>query len=225
MNSLLLLDGSPRGSRSNTSRMLARVTEGWVSAAGESPTLLHLANSADFERAVAAFGAAETVVLGTPLYTDSMPALVKRFVEALAPRVGRDDNPRLGFLIQSGFDEPLHSRYLERYFEKLARRLGSPYAGTIVRGSGEALQVMPDEACKRLFGHLRSCGAELASDGEFSAATLAAIAGKERLAGLKLQLYRVVQHTPLASFYWDSQLKKNGAWVQRFAAPYAEAPR
>ena len=122
---LLLLDGSPRGARSNTMKMLARVAEGWAQAGGAAPEVLHLAHPADFERAVAAFAEAETVLLGMPLYTDAMPALVMAWIEALAPRVGQA-NPRLGFLVQSGFPEALHSRPLERYLEKLARRLGSP---------------------------------------------------------------------------------------------------
>ena len=111
--------------------------------------MLHLAKRADFDRAVAEFATADTVLLGMPLYTDSMPALVAEFIEALEPLVGRAGNPRVGFLVQSGFSEALHSRGLERYLAKLAVRLGSPYAGTIVKGGGESLQAMPDEAVAR----------------------------------------------------------------------------
>ena len=87
--------------------------------------VVHLALPGGIERALAGFGAADAVLLGMPLYTDAMPGLVMAFIEALAPRVGAV-NPPLGFLVQSGFPEALHSRPLERYLEKLARRLGSP---------------------------------------------------------------------------------------------------
>ena len=76
MPSLLLLNGSPRGPRSNSMKMLARVAEGWEGAGGSPPEVLHLAHPADFGRAVAAFGATGAVLLGMPLYTDAMPGLV-----------------------------------------------------------------------------------------------------------------------------------------------------
>ena len=158
MSSLLLLNGSPRGPRSNSMKMLARVAEGWERAGGTPPEVLHLSRPSDFARAVDAFAECDSVILGMPLYTDAMPALVKDYIEALAPYALRESNPRLGFLVQSGFSEALHSRPLERYLEKLAARLGCEYVGTIVRGGGEALQAMPDEAAKKLFERLRELG-------------------------------------------------------------------
>jgi hypothetical protein len=205
--------------------MLARVAEGWQTAGGAEPVVLHLAKRADFDRAVAEFASAETVVLGMPLYTDSMPALVGEFVEALEPLVGRADNPRLAFLVQSGFAEPLHSRGLERYLAKLAGRLGAPYAGTIVRGSGESLQAMPDEALGKLFALLRELGQQLAGDGRFDPETLARVAGREGFSAMTAAAMTVAFKLPVVQFYWTSQLKKNGAWNERFNAPYAPAAR
>ena len=220
MNSLLLLNGSPRGPRSNSMKMLARVGEGWENAGGDVQAL-HLAHAGDFARAVDEFGRADVVVFGMPLYTDSMPALVKTYIEALAPYVDREDNPRLGFLIQSGFSEALHSRPLESYLEKLARRLGCAYAGTIVRGGGEALQAMPEGANKRLWERLRGLGRSLATDGHFDSQLLAEVAGTERYSTAKATLVKAALKIPLTEFYWNGQLKKNGAWDRRFATPYA----
>jgi NAD(P)H-dependent FMN reductase len=226
MKSLLLLNGSPRGERSNSMKMLARVAEGWERAGGGRPETLHLARKADFDRAIAAFAATDVVLLGLPLYTDSMPALVKAYIEALAPRaVARAGgaNPRFGFLVQSGFPEALHSRALERYLEKLARRLGAPYAGTIVRGGGESLQMMPDDANKKLWARLRALGEQLARDGRFGAEELKAIAGTERYSAPTAALLSLVTKLPIVQFYWNMKLKKNGAWERRFAAPYGPA--
>ena len=92
MSSLLLLNGSPRGPRSNSMRMLEHVAEGWVAAGGAEPVVLHLARRADYEQAVTDFASADvddTVLLGMPLYTDSMPGLVAELFEALAPHAGR----------------------------------------------------------------------------------------------------------------------------------------
>jgi Flavodoxin-like fold len=225
MSSLLLLNGSPRGPRSNSMKMLSRVEEGWRSAGpanDQAVELLHLAHRADFDRAVGQFGRVETVVLGMPLYTDAMPALAKTYIEALAQYAGRAGNPRLGFLVQSGFSEALHSRPLERYLEKLARRMGCEYAGTIIRGGGEALQMMPEDANKKLWTDLRMLGSSLAVEGHFDPALLAKVARTERYSTAKTALLKAALRFPIAQFYWNGQLKRNGAWEGRFATPYAE---
>ncbi len=229
MNSLVLLNGSPRGERSNSMKMLARVAEGWERGGGRTPEVLHLAQRSEFDRAVQAFGESDVVLLGMPLYTDAMPGIVKLYIEALAPRVevaaAGERNPTLGFLVQSGFPEALHSRLLERYLEKLARRLGSPYAGTIVRGWGEALQMMPDEANKKLWARLRTLGEQLARDGRFGEEELDAVAGTERFSALAAALLSVALRLPAVQFMWNRRLKKNGVWERRFAAPYRPALR
>jgi len=224
MNSLVLLNGSPRGERSNSMKMLNRVAEGWVRGGGAQPEVLHLVRGAQFQRAVEAFAGADVVLLGMPLYTDAMPALVKAYIEALAPRVeaarAGGANPTLAFLVQGGFPEAAHSRPLERYLEKLAQRLGSHYAGTIVRGGGEALQAMPEQANRKLWAQLQMLGEQLARDGHFGAAELKAVAGIERFSRFGALLASIACRIPAIQFYWNGMLKKNGAWARRFAAPY-----
>jgi hypothetical protein len=225
MKSLLLLNGSPRGARSNSMKMLSRVAEGWERGQGSTPEVLHLAQRAHFDRAVQAFAEADVVLLGFPLYTDAMPALVKAYIEAL-PRVSSGTKkPTLAFLVQSGFPEALHSRPLERYLEKLTRRLASPYAGTIVRGGGESLQSMPEGANKKLWARLQTLGEQLARDGRFNPAELKAVAGTERFSPLAVALLSVACKLPIAQFYWNGMLRKNGVWERRFDAPYGPAYR
>jgi hypothetical protein len=228
MNSLLLLNGSPRGERSNSIKMLERIAEGWRRKGG-TVEALHLARRDQFARAVTAFAEAETVLLGMPLYTDAMPAVVKEYIEALMPRVAAAKaglrNPTLGFLVQSGFPEARHSRPVERYLEKLAARLGSRYAGTIVRGGGGALEWMPEQANKKLWQQLRVLGEQLARDGQFGAAELKAIAGRERLGPLTVMLATLACKLPLTQSMWNKMLKENGVWERRFDAPYGPAFR
>jgi NAD(P)H-dependent FMN reductase len=201
--------------------MLSRIAEGWQYGGGPAPEVLHLARQAHFERAVEAYPAADVVLLGMPLYTDSMPALVKLFIENLAPCAASTALKTLAFLVQSGFPEAAHSRLLERYLKKLTVRLGCIYAGTIVRGGGEALQMMPDEANKKLWAQLRTLGEQLARQGAFAEKELKRIAGMERLPKWAAPLTALAAKLPIVQFYWNSKLKKNGAWSQRFAAPYA----
>ena len=183
----------------------------------------HLIHMKQTSEHVQAFAEAECAWIGFPLYTDSMPAVVKHFIEALEPLVGRRDNPPIGFLVQSGFPEGLHSRYVERYLEKLAARLGSPYLGTIVKGNGEGVRIMPPQA---------TCGAVCKPAGAGCRAAQGRaprpanpgkqIAIPERFPAILGPFFQVLLRLPIAHSYFDDMLKKNGAYEKRFDRPLVE---
>ena len=74
----------------------------------------------------------------------------KEFIEELESFVKRKNNPPIAFLVQSGFPEALHSRYVEQYLVALAERLHSPYLGTLVRGGCEGVRLRPEKMNKKL---------------------------------------------------------------------------
>ena len=160
--------------------------------------------------------------MGFPLYTDAMPGIVKAFIETLEPLRGREGNPPIGFLVQSGFPEGVHSRHLERYLAKLAGRLGSPYLGTIVKGGGEGTRLMPESMNRKLFGNLAAIGQSLAEEGQFDAVSLRAIAKPERYPGILVPVFKMLSKTSLLNGYWNNQLKENGVYEERFARPFVE---
>ena len=219
-SSLVLFNGSPRGKRGNTPIFLSEIAKGFGNPA-ETYDLVRLKET---DHMVQAFAEAGCVILGFPLYTDSMPGIVKHFIEALEPLTQRKNNPPVGFVVQSGFPEGLHSRYVERYLQKLAARLGSPYLGTIVKGNGEGVRVMPAEANRSLFEGLQALGAGLAREGRLDAKILARIASPERYPAYLGPVFQVFLRLPLAHGYFDGMLKKNGAYEQRFARPFASSP-
>lgn len=217
---LLVCNGSPRAGRSNTDVLLDALLSGFTAAGGELVARVHLVRPVEAERAAAAFPSAGALLLAFPLYVDAMPAPAKRFVELLAPCVGRAGNPALLFLVQSGFPEALHSRPVERYLEKLARRLGAPYLGTIVRGGVEGIRSQPAWVNRRLLRRLEALGRSLARDGKLDARAVARLAGRERhgtgpLARVHLAIARAV-----AERWWASALSRNGALARRDDTPY-----
>jgi len=215
---LTLFNGSPRGRRGNTPLFLREIASGF----GGANETHHLIRLKETDQMVQAFAEAECAILGFPLYTDSMPGMVKHFIEALEPLVGRKDNPPLGFVVQSGFPEGLHSRYIERYLEKLAARLGCPYLGTVVKGNGEGVRITPPEATQGLFSNLQAIGASLAESGRFDPAALKTIAHPEKFPAILGPIFRIFVRLPVAHSYFDDMLKKNGTYERRFARPFAD---
>lgn len=214
--SLTLFNGSPRGKKGNTPIMLEQFLGGF-SGQGE---IHHLMYSNDLPEQVEAFRKAECIWLGFPLYTDGMPGLVKNFLEALEPLKGGENNPPIGFLVQSGFPEGLHSRYVERYLARLAKRLGSPYLGTIVKGGGEGIRLRSAEGNQFLFDRLRSLGRSIAERGELDSEVLLEIAKPERFPRILGPIYRLFLKSKMAHSYFDSMLVENQAFERRDARPF-----
>ena len=219
---LLVINGSPRGVKGNSPAMLQKVMDGYLSVGGTSSEMLHLAKASDRLKLQDAYKQADTVILGFPLYTDGMPGLVKEYIESLAQFDDRPQNPPMAFLVQSGFPEAAHSRYVERYLRALAGRLRSPYLGTLVRGGCEGVHLMPESMNKKMFSTLYSLGEQLAEQGGFDPQTVRALVSVEQYSKVLVPLFKIAVKTPFTKMYWDNQLKANQVFEQRFAQPYAE---
>ena len=219
---LTIFNGSPRGKTGNTQILLEQFAGGFETNAGRSHETYHLNRVSDAERFQQAFAEAEHVLLGFPLYADGMPGIVKAFIETLEPFCGRKNNPSIGFLVQSGFPEAAHSRYVERYLEKLSVRLGCPYAGTIVKGNSEGVRFTPPEKKPALFEPLRRLGTDYGTTGQFDPKLLQELAKPERFPKWMTLMFQVLLKTKVANMYWDNQLNENGAYERRFARPYAQ---
>ncbi len=219
---LTVFNGSPRGKGGNTELMLGRFLSGFASVQGNSSEVFHLQKIKDHPEAAAAFGRAEAVLVGLPLYTDAMPGLVMAFFELLEQYRGRAANPGLGFLVQSGFPEAVHSRALERYLANLADHLACPYLGTMVRGGCEGLRLAPEKRNRRLFSMLEEIGRDFGEKGRFNPALLAGLAGPERFPAAAAAIMKPLFRLNLFNGYWNRMLKANGAYARRFARPYRE---
>ncbi len=215
---LLLLNGSPRA-KSNTRVLIGHFLRGL--GEGHEVDEVSLRHAFEEPFPLERFLAADRVILAFPLYSDAMPSVVKRFIEELAPLCAREANPPLGFIVQSGFPEAMHSRPVERYLEKLARRLHSPYLGTVVRGGVEGIQIMPPWMTRRLFRTFEELGRRFAETGRFDPALTRRLAGRERFSWFGRLGFRLLGVLGLSRWYWDSQLKRNGAHERRAARPYA----
>jgi len=220
LKKLTVFNGSPRGKKGNTPILLDQFVQGFNSADGRSAETYHLYKTKDMDIFTNAFQQAESVLIGFPLYTDAMPGIVKEFIDALEPLTKREHNPPVAFLVQSGFGENHHSRYVQRYLESLAARLHSPYLGTMVRGGCEGVRMMPDRMNLKTFDALKTLGMEKAEGGMFDQKSLDAFGSREKYTGIQLPFFKLMTKIPFIDWYWNSQLKRNGAYEKRYDTPY-----
>jgi len=219
---LIVFNGSPRGKESTTTILLKHIVNGFMATEENTHELVYLSRVKDSEKSIKLFREAEQVLLAFPLYDDAMPAIVKTFIESLEPFCGRTDNPSIGFLVQSGFAEANHSRYVERYLEKLSLRLSCQYLGTVIKGNANRIEEQPGWMTKKIFKSFHELGRTFGKTGEFDKQIMLKLAKPEKLSAFQLWIFRLMLKTPLANLNWNKLLKENNAFEKRLNKPYVD---
>ena len=217
---LTVFNGSPRGRKSNSKIILDQFLSGFEATPGNGYELHYLNRLKDTEHFVQAFAEAETVLIAHPLYTDAMPAIVKAFIEELELLSGKEGNPTLGLIVQSGFVAAAHSRYVERYWVKFSRRMGSRYLGTIIKGGCEPLH-RGEIQFKKVLKSFYALGRDFGETGQFDQKMVAELAEPEKIPTMMRLIVQLVWRIT-GNGYWDDWLKENEAYEKSFARPYTE---
>jgi multimeric flavodoxin WrbA len=214
VSKLILYNGSPRLSGSNTTIILEAISDTF----GPNMEIRDLKQKQMWAQWTSDFPQDQAVIFVLPLYVHAMPSHVMAFIEMLQPSKGS-----LGFIVQQGFPESSQSYYLEAYFEKLTQRLQRNYMGTAIKGSGEGLHLLPQKEQAKFLAPFLALIQSVFDHGCMSAEIIEKLAGKEYLSKGMLFLFKLLSPTGLIQSYWDQQLKQNNAFSQRFDKPYKQS--
>lgn len=222
---LVMFNGSPRGETGNTRILLEHFTKGFETTPGNSVEAYYLKKTGDHSRYAEIFRESEVVLLAFPLYTDAMPGLVKAFIEMLGienPTFKAPERKKtIIFLVQSGFAEAIHCETVTKYLQKLARRLGCKCGGVISKGGVEGIQAMPPQMTRKLYEQFYVLGETFGKTGKLEEPLLQKLRGKSRMPVYVIPVLYLMKGLGLMDYYWNQELKKNGAFEQRFARPYS----
>lgn len=196
---------------------MAHFIRGFLETAGNACETKYLArHGKDIKKLTEIFAASENVIIGFPLYVDAMPGSVKEFLEALAPLAGRKGNPALGFMIQCGFPETSHNRYVARYCEKFSLRMGCPSLGSILKGGCEGLDILPTFLTDKYYTLFHMIGVQFGKTGRLDPALLEKLARPEHLTPENIsQVIPFINQS-----LWDAQMEKNGVLDKSFDKPF-----
>ncbi len=215
---LAIFNGSPRNRNSNSKLLTDHFLMGFASVRKDEVPVCFLANVRQMSKHLEIWREADTVILIFPLYTSSMPAIVKLFFEQIY--LEKCSDKKIGFIVQSGFPEIIHSVWIERYLDKLVRRLGGEYLGTVIKGGVEGIQVQPPIMTRKIFRNFFELGACLATTGRFSYDIVKSMHKPYQLSKVTLWVVNIMNCLGWSNFYWNMNLKKNGAYKKRFDKPY-----
>lgn len=213
MEKLVIYNGSPRRSGSNSTLILGKTLE----ALGNRVEIRDLKEGDKWKEWAESFKREDHVMFFMPLYIHAMPSHVMRFIEKLQASRGS-----ISFFIQSGFPESSQSHYLEAYFEQLALRLGRTYVGTAIKGGVEGLQIRSDKAQEKIIEPMVRSIISLVCEGNFDPNNICQLAKPIRFGkGMEI-LFNLLTKTGKVHFFWDQQLKVNNVYEKRFDCPFID---
>lgn len=211
----LLYNGSPRGKKGNTELIINKLIEGLSESPDASTEVIRLIQPSSRVEGAQKFASATCAILVFPLYTDAMPGIVMDFIEKLAPYKSRLSQLSLGFVVHSGFPEGMQSRAVEKYLVRLTTLLGAKYAGTVVAAGSMGMSAKRQKV-------IRELGRRFPLTMAFDPVLLTSASGFEKLPKAMVPIMSLLSKSNLMQFYWNEQLKKNGAYAKRSAKPYAK---
>ncbi|KAB3534509.1 hypothetical protein F8154_08755 [Alkaliphilus pronyensis] len=208
---LVIYNGSPRRSGSNSSLILKKVSE----SLADRVEIRDLNEENKWKQWIEAFKSEDHVMFFVPLYVHAMPSHVMEFIEKLQVSKGS-----LSFFIQSGFPESSQSHFLEAYFQQLALRLGRTYIGTAIKGGVEGLQMKSAKAQEKMIVPIVRAIESIMHEGCFNPADIDKLGRPVRFGKVANIIFKIINRIGLINFYWDKQLRENNAYEKRFDRPY-----
>lgn len=216
---LLILNGSAREKNSNTKILLEHFLRGFSCEVNNEYNTQYLYQG-DYNKCFNLLETSDYVLLAYPLYADSMPGLVKEFMEYIAPLRGKIGNLKMAFIVQSGYREGIHSLLMERYNEKFCRRLGCQYLGTVTKGGVEGIKIRSDRKNKKLYENFYNLGKIFGKTGVLDISIKHQLRKPMRFSIFVVLMIRILNVFGIIDKKWNDDLKKNNTFAHRFDRPY-----
>lgn len=148
-SSVTLLVGSARPRGQSTSESLGRALLAPLEFAGAKTQVVHAIRFVKpgkaFDEALEAILASDLLVVSSPLYVDTLPALLTRALEAARPQLATGLQPvkSVAGIFNCGFPEAAHNRNAMQVLKNFTHDTGLRWAGGLAMGGGEAIHGRP----------------------------------------------------------------------------------
>jgi len=218
---VLLLIGSAKRPRSTSESLGDYLLQHLAERGYATQTLFiyrSLATEAGRRTLLAAVDSVELVVLATPLYVDSLPALVTRTLESIAEhrRAGSNSGvPRFVGIVNCGFPEAHHNDTALAICRRFAKETGFQWAGGLALGGGEAINGRPLSKVKRMARNVIK-SLDLTAENLARSETIS----QEAVALMAKPFVPNWVYVWLGEWGWRRRAKKFGAQHQLDARPY-----
>ena len=208
----LIINGSPNGRKGNTEVFCQKFAAGMKTApevrrVAEEEAAGLAAYMEDFDHWLFFF----------PMYVNAMPGIVKKLFEQMQP--GQEKG--IGYFVQYGFAEAAQSDYLRTILKNFTARMGYRDLGMVVAGGMAGVRYMPEAMNKKLFGRLKTAGADYEQSGALSQGSIRPFGQVYRFNRAQLARIRFFKKLGVSdALFWNRMLKGNNAFNKRFDKPF-----
>jgi len=199
---MVIFSCSPRAEKSsNTAAIVGAFKEGY----GEAD-VYYLYKRGEWENYRKIFDENDEMIFAMPLFVECIPGLLMEFLETLPPKT---TPAKIGFILQSGFEEACQLRTCEKYLEKLPSYLNCEYAGTLIKGGMFALAIVSEKNRAKMLAPFIEMGKVYAQTQTFDKTAVTKFAAPERYSKATVFLIKLLK--PLNVIAWRVLAKKFGA--------------
>lgn len=215
----ILINGSPNGRKGNSEIFCRKFIQSMA-----NPPEIRYAVEEDPGKLAADLNAYDHWLFFFPLYVNAMPGILKRLFEHLQP----SEEKKVGYFIQSGFEEAFQSDWLCELLKNFNRRMGYGDLGIVVAGGMAGVRYMPERMNKKTFSRLEEAGTLYEQHGAFHPQTIQQFGKLHRYSQHQLKRMQAFKKLGLTDVFWNGMLKQNNAYHKRLDQPFApqkgEAP-
>jgi hypothetical protein len=216
---LIIFSCSPKPKKtSNTAAIAEAFKDGFSSAEKLDVGVYYLYERGEWENFRKIFKENTEIIFAMPLFVECIPGLLMEFLESLEPKTNNESITKIGFILQSGFEEACQLRTCEHYLEKLPSYLNCKYSGTLIKGGMFALSISSDANKKKALQPFFDMGKLYAKERVFEKSAVSKFAAPERYS--KSFRFLAWLCRPISKIFWAFLVRKFGANDKLNARPY-----
>lgn len=217
--SLIIFSCSPRPKKnSNTSAIVESFRDGFLSEGESDADVYYLYERKEWDNLRKAFKENTEIIFALPLFVECIPGLLMEFLESLEPKPNSAYVTKVGFILQSGFEEACQLRTCEKYLEQLPFHLNCEYSGTLIKGGMFGLSLASVSGRKKMLLPFFDMGKLYAKERVFDKTIVSKFAAPETYP--KIYNILTIIFKPLNKIIWLFAAKKFGANDKLDARPY-----
>jgi len=216
---LIIFSCSPRTEeKSNTAAIVDAFKNGCMPETKDEIDVYFLYKRSDWDKYRRIFKENSEFIFAMPLFVECIPGLLMEFLESLEPKSDAGTKTRMGFIVNSGFEEACQLRTCEKYLETLPAYFNCEYSGTLIKGGMFALAIVPEKKKAKMLLPFYEMGKTYAKERLFDKSKVTKFAAPERYS-LFFRILIIIL-TPLNKIAWGVLSKKFGVTERLDKRPY-----
>jgi hypothetical protein len=216
---LIIFSCSPRPEKaSNTAAIVDAFKSGFLSVKKEDVDIYYLYKRSEWDKYRTLFKENTEIIFALPLFVECIPGLLMEFLETLEPKDNTGNKTKVGFILNSGFEEACQLRTCEKYLETLPSYFNCDYSGTLIKGGMFPLLIFSEATKAKMLKPFIEMGKIYAKEGIFEKSKVTKFAAPERFSvPFRLLIFLL---RPLSKIIMGSISRKLGCTEKINRRPY-----